>query len=291
MRRVPATSSRRGPSSATGSTRVTSTAPTSRSTTSPYSRSTLRSICRARLRERCRSRPRARRSCRRSRRRWSASDSRAPAPRRTASLYRIEASLEEQGACGTYNAVVLCAVSATGSACSGDSGSGLIVASALVGIASTARNGCPAGGRVVYTNVAAPEILRFIQGEDAPPAAPHRLQSASLDVPPAMQVGQTVTCHPGVWTNEPTFTYRFLDHEDRRGPAAGAGSDLHAQARGRRENDPVRGRSDDRRRNGRRRQPGLREGGAGADDRSTRQWRPAPARARSCASRSRGWTR
>jgi hypothetical protein len=129
------------------------------------------------------------------------------------SLYRIDASLEEQGACGTYNAVVLCAVSPTGSACSGDSGSGLIIGSALAGIASTARNGCPAGGRVVYTNVAAPEILRFIQGEDAPPAAPHRLQGALLDAPPAMQVGQTVTCSPGIWTNEPTFTYRFLDHD------------------------------------------------------------------------------
>jgi hypothetical protein len=126
-------------------------------------------------------------------------------------LYRIDSSVEDPVECGTYNAIVVCASSAAGSACSGDSGSGLIVGSTLVGIASTARNGCPAGGRVVYTNVAAPEILRFIQGEDAPPAAPRRLDEASLDAPAAMQVGQTLTCLPGSWTSEPTFTFRFVD--------------------------------------------------------------------------------
>lgn len=126
-------------------------------------------------------------------------------------LYSLDANLEEQGDCGAYNAVVLCAVSAAGSVCSGDSGSGLILGSTLIGVASTARNGCPAGGRVVYTNIAAPEILRFIQGEDVPPAAPRRIETATLDAPAAMQVGQTVTCDPGAWTNGPTFTYRFLD--------------------------------------------------------------------------------
>ena len=126
-------------------------------------------------------------------------------------LYRINATLEDQADCGTFNAIVVCASSATGSACSGDSGSGLVVGSTLVGVASTAHNGCPAGGRVVYTSVAAPEILRFVEGNDAPPAAPRRPETATLDAPSALQVGQTLTCDPGVWTNQPTYTYRFLD--------------------------------------------------------------------------------
>jgi hypothetical protein len=126
-------------------------------------------------------------------------------------LYRIDSNLEEQADCGTYNAVVLCAVSTTGSACNGDSGSGLVLAGVVIGVASTARSGCPAGGRVVYTSLASPEILRFVEGDDAPVAAPRRLQTADLRAPAALQVGQTVTCSPGIWTNNPTFGFRFLD--------------------------------------------------------------------------------
>jgi hypothetical protein len=124
----------------------------------------------------------------------------------------METELTEQADCGGANNAVLLCASATGVAvCSGDSGSALVANGTLIGIASTGAARCPRGGTGVYTNVAAPEILRFIQGEDSPPAAPRRMRLGSLGYPVAMQVGQIVECEPGNWTGEPTYTFSFYD--------------------------------------------------------------------------------
>jgi trypsin len=128
------------------------------------------------------------------------------------SLHWMDTDLTEQADCGgANNAVLLCASAAGVAVCSGDSGSALVANGTMIGIASTGAARCPRGGTGVFTNVAAAEILRFIQGEDSPPAAPRRMRLGSLAFPMAMQVGQTVECEPGNWTGEPTFIYSFFD--------------------------------------------------------------------------------
>jgi hypothetical protein len=143
------------------------------------------------------------------------------------SLNRLEGTLGEQTSCGPNNAVVLCATSPVSAVCSGDSGSALTVGTServLIGVASTGSLNCPAGGTGTYTNLTAPEILRFVQGEDNPPTAPRRTVRASLASPEAMQVGQTLTCSGGEWSGLPTFSFAFRDADSgatlQSGPSA-----------------------------------------------------------------------
>jgi hypothetical protein len=127
-------------------------------------------------------------------------------------LRALDLVIEPQADCGgENNAIVVCATATNSAICSGDSGSGLVEGSVVIGIASLGINRCPRGSTGVYTSVAAPEILRFVQGNDAPPAAPRRGGGARLESPTALQVGQTVHCEPGAWTGAPTFTYTFVD--------------------------------------------------------------------------------
>jgi hypothetical protein len=131
-------------------------------------------------------------------------------------LNRMDGTLAEPGACGPNNAVLLCASGTNSTVCSGDSGSALTIGSpdrVVIGVASTGPLSCRAGGTGAFTNVAAPEILRFVQGEDSPPTAPRREERAVLSWPEAMQVGQTLTCSGGEWTGSPTFSYTFFDPE------------------------------------------------------------------------------
>jgi hypothetical protein len=141
-------------------------------------------------------------------------------------LNRMDGALVDPAACGSNNAVVLCASSTVSAVCSGDSGSALTVGSGgtLIGIASTGSLNCRPGGIGTYTSIAAPEILRFVQGEDSPPSAPRRMSRATLTSPEAMQVGQTLTCSPGDWSGAPTLSYAFVDNGTsavlQAGPAA-----------------------------------------------------------------------
>jgi trypsin len=128
------------------------------------------------------------------------------------SLNWMDTQLTEQAQCaGSDNAVILCAAAEQVAVCSGDSGSGLVANGTIVGVASTGSVRCPRGGGGQYTNVAAPEILRFIQGEDNPPSAPRRTKLGAIGWPTAMQVGQAVGCEPGGWTGEPAYVYAFVD--------------------------------------------------------------------------------
>jgi hypothetical protein len=141
-------------------------------------------------------------------------------------LNRLDGMLADPATCGSNNAVVLCASSTVSSVCSGDSGSALTIGSGstLIGVASTGSLSCRPGGIATYTSLAAPEILRFVQGEESPPTAPRRMQRPVLTSPEAMQIGQTLACSGGEWSGSPTLSYAFVDSQTevmlQTGPAA-----------------------------------------------------------------------
>jgi len=117
---------------------------------------------------------------------------------------------------GENNAVVLCASSPSGAPCSGDSGSALTTLGSpptLLGVmndgAVIAGKGCTAGGRDSFADVAAPEIQDFIDGSEEPPRAPRGAGAGCTAVNPT--VGGSMTCTPGTWSNEPSFTYTFVN--------------------------------------------------------------------------------
>jgi hypothetical protein len=111
------------------------------------------------------------------------------------------------------NAVLLCSFSGTSSPCSGDSGSGLVVADPtpfVVGV--TSGGSCSAGSTATFGNLISPELARFVEGADEPPLAPRQTGEPSLERPTSdPQVGQTVTCTPGDWSGGASFAYAFVD--------------------------------------------------------------------------------
>lgn len=117
-----------------------------------------------------------------------------------------------RNAVGVNSAVLLCAGSATSSACEGDSGGPLTegTPAVQVGIVDFGGKSCPVGSANVFTNVAAPEIRAFIEGSEAPPLAArptgspvlHYLGSAPVDYSP-------MTCDPGSWSAPAAFSYTF----------------------------------------------------------------------------------
>jgi hypothetical protein len=142
-------------------------------------------------------------------------------------LYWFTATVDGQGSCGSSassvvafnDAVASCASSPTSSVCNGDSGSGLVTADGartLVGIASAGVAGCGAGSHVIFTAVGAPEILRFIQGDDNPPVAPRPTEGTfvSLTWDGALRAGNRLTCEAGGWEGEPRMTYAFINSQN-----------------------------------------------------------------------------
>jgi hypothetical protein len=132
-------------------------------------------------------------------------------------LYALGLMVGPSEACGgEADAVFLCASAATGSACSGDSGSGLTVGGSthtLVGILSTvevqAGEPCREGAVNGFTNLAAPEIHDFIEGDLSPPAAPRGGEGLNIRGVPV--AGKALTCSQGNWSGAPTFTYNFVE--------------------------------------------------------------------------------
>jgi len=117
-----------------------------------------------------------------------------------------------RAAVGVNSAVLLCAISATSSTCQGDSGGPLTEGSPAVevGVVDFGLLGCPANRPSGFTNVAAPEVRSFIEGNESPPVA------ARPTSPPVIKaVGSTpvdyspLTCDPGTWSGSPSFTYTF----------------------------------------------------------------------------------
>src|SRR5207237_47026 len=100
--------------------------------------------------------------------------------------------------------------------CNGDSGSGLVTdgTHTIIGIASAGQPGCVVGSHVIFTAVGAPEIIRFIQGDEHPPIAPRRTDATYVrlfwDGP--LRAGNTVGCDSGGWESSsvPQITYAFV---------------------------------------------------------------------------------
>ncbi len=120
-------------------------------------------------------------------------------------LRRLAIRAVDPDACGDLdNAIELCAVTAAGSACSGDSG-GPVVAPGpvLVGIVSNGPRSCPPGGANRYVNLAAPENRAFVLGDPSPPVAPRRRIPARFATPTdALRVGDTLTCDGGTFAGD-----------------------------------------------------------------------------------------
>ncbi len=126
-------------------------------------------------------------------------------------LYGMNAGLIDPRRCGgPSNALFLCSTSATASACQGDSGGPMTIGSpaSLVGVLSFGPNACRPGSVNGYTNATAREISDFIAGSDNPPLAPRG--GTDVSARGIFRVGDTVTCSPGSWSNNPTFAYAFV---------------------------------------------------------------------------------
>jgi hypothetical protein len=140
------------------------------------------------------------------------------------SLNELNATVDQQGQCGGFsntvepydNAIALCAEGSNNSICSGDSGSGLVSTDGshtLVAVASAAPATCDPSSHGIYVYVGAPEILTFIQGNNAPPTAPRINSTTYVDLyaQPPVRVGTKLTCESGNWENSPALTYAFVD--------------------------------------------------------------------------------
>jgi hypothetical protein len=136
-------------------------------------------------------------------------------------LYSLGMTLDSSHECGgEADALFVCAGSPAGSPCRGDSGSALILpgsSATLVGVTDTVqviegepcRNGAGGG----FANVAAPEIRDFIKGDEIPPRAP---RGGGSVIRGETNVGGSLTCEPGSWSNGPAFTYTFIDSASRQ---------------------------------------------------------------------------
>lgn len=121
------------------------------------------------------------------------------------------------------SAILVC-VDATPQAgtCSGDSGSPVTLGSPpqLIAVVSShqASKNC-GNGAMMFVDVTAPEIRRFIDGADAPPKAPRGGLKGGLEPQPwtsEPMTGQALVCKPGEWTENPQITYDFalLENEE-----------------------------------------------------------------------------
>jgi hypothetical protein len=116
---------------------------------------------------------------------------------------------------GEADAVFVCASAPGGSVCFGDSGSGLTLPGStpsLIGVTDTVEEvderACLPGATGGFANLAAPEIRDFIEGSNSPPRAP---RGGGVSIAGVTMVGSLLTCQPGSWSPEPTYTFRFLD--------------------------------------------------------------------------------
>lgn len=139
---------------------------------------------------------------------------------RDGNLFALDTTVQDASAfapVGGLNALFIVGASATGSFCSGDSGSALQAGGGLLGMVS-ANTTCDGGQPNIYSNVAAAEIQQFINGNDSPPLAPRGGQDVGLSAPSsaAPRRGDTLTCSAGTWTNSPFFTYVFVDTKTNR---------------------------------------------------------------------------
>jgi nucleoid-associated protein YgaU len=132
-------------------------------------------------------------------------------------LHSIAMSLLSSRECGGEDdALFLCASTPVGSACLGDSGGALTLpgsGATEVGVTDTIQviegKLCLPGSGSGYANLAAPEIRDFVLDDDSsPPRAPRGGEAALRGMP---DVGSTLTCESGFWSNSPAIEYVFIN--------------------------------------------------------------------------------
>jgi hypothetical protein len=113
---------------------------------------------------------------------------------------------------GVNSAVLLCASGASSATCQGDSGGPLVEGDPAVevGIVDFGPEGCPAGQVDGFTNLAAPEVRAFVEGNETPPVAARPISSPAIKSVGAAPVDfSPLTCESGSWSGSPTISYTF----------------------------------------------------------------------------------
>jgi hypothetical protein len=108
-----------------------------------------------------------------------------------------------------------CGESSTGSACPGDSGSGVVSGTppALVAIVTLTAN-CAAGAITSGPALTTPEMSAWLAGSESPPLAP--VAETLPTIATAGRAGEPVECRAGKWTGSPTLESELVE------PATGA---------------------------------------------------------------------
>jgi len=129
-------------------------------------------------------------------------------------LHRLDQGLLEQWQCTYGVPSVLCAWSATGAACAGDSGGGLVTASdppVLLGVSNFViypSSACAAGNLTAYTDLSTLEIHSWLLGDADPQQAPRAKIRPLLWGD--LESGGTAICDSPEWTGAPVVTTKFL---------------------------------------------------------------------------------
>jgi len=120
-------------------------------------------------------------------------------------------SLTRQWRCGGGYSATICAQSPVGTTCKGDSGGGLVSATTpplLLGVASFTVTGCPLAQPDGYTNLASPEIHRWLLGDENPPLAPDSQSPPILSGD--VSVGGNAFCNSPAWSGRPKLKSLFV---------------------------------------------------------------------------------
>ena len=134
-------------------------------------------------------------------------------------LNAVTTHVVDQSVCnGDYDGAItdrmICAGQTGKDSCQGDSGGPLVadvdaapstVDFRLVGIVSNGIGCGWSGYPGIYTRAFEPSIESFLTSD--PPQAP--IQTSAATLTGTAQPGQTLTCDPGAWLGNPTFTYSF----------------------------------------------------------------------------------
>ena len=133
-------------------------------------------------------------------------------------LYSLPTVLGFPRECGgEADALILCGTSSGGSACSGDSGGGVVAGHTLIGVIDTVEFSggelCGHGAIDGFVNLAAPEIHDFIEGSETPPLAP---RGGGVGIYGVLTVGHSLSCEPGSWSHGPSFSYTFINSPDQQ---------------------------------------------------------------------------
>ena len=160
----------------------------------------------------------------------------APGAKSDGVLSSARGTFNEQGVCVNglnplikeANAIVICGVSPGSGTCEADSGGGLVSPGSHTLVGILVGGECAARGVIQSAYVGAPEILRFVRGEDDPPAAPRVKPTTFVRL---SGVGSTLTCSSGGWTGSPRLTYAFVSTTDGRVLQRGASTTFRLTAR------------------------------------------------------------